>query len=236
MQLELYKKPKNVTIIEGFPGLGLVGTIVTGFLIEHLNAKSIGKIWSNKLLPVVAIHNAIAIEPLEIFYNKKYNLVIINALSNISGLEWDIAEVLNELSTKLQAKEIISIEGVGSQQKLKSSRTFYYTNSEKKKKLFKKIKLEELKEGIAMGVTAALLLKTKNITHSCIFAETHTKLPDSRAAARVIKVLDDHLKLKIDYQPLIKKAEEFESQLQGIAQQSKTAMKQKRNTTLDYLG
>jgi len=234
MQLELNKRPKNVTIIEGFPGLGLVGTIVTGFLIEHLKAKSIGRIWSHKLMPVVAIHEGEAIEPLEIFYSKKYNIVIINALSNVAGLEWELSQIISELSQKLTAKEVISIEGVGSQSK--TSRTFYFTNSEKKKKLFKKINVEELKEGIAMGVTAALLLKLKKTPHSCIFAETHSKLPDSRAAAEVIKVLDNSLNLKIDYKPLIKKAEEFESKLQGLAKQSQKAIKGKRDSTLDYLG
>ncbi len=233
MQLELYQKPKKVIIIEGFPGLGLIGTIVTGFLIEHLNAKPIGKLWSHKLLPVVAIHNASAIEPLEIFYDKKYNIVIINALSNITGLEWEIAEIVKELTKKLEAKEIISIEGIGSQ--TKEARTFFFTNSEKKKKQFENIKIQELKEGIAMGVTAALLLKTKDITHSCIFAETHTQLPDSRAAAEIIKVLDAHLGLKVDYKPLIKKAEEFETKLKGLAEQQ-SSIKQKRDGSLDYLG
>ena len=36
MELILSKKPKGVTIVEGFPGFGLIGTIATEFLIEHL--------------------------------------------------------------------------------------------------------------------------------------------------------------------------------------------------------
>jgi len=42
IKLNLTKNPKGVTIIEGFPGFGLVGTIATGFLIEHLKCEKIG--------------------------------------------------------------------------------------------------------------------------------------------------------------------------------------------------
>ena len=44
MQVVLTKKPKKVIIITGFPGFGLIGTITTEFLIEHLKALPIGKI------------------------------------------------------------------------------------------------------------------------------------------------------------------------------------------------
>jgi len=43
MNFELSKKPKNPIILEGFPGFGLVGTISTEYLIEHLNAERLDK-------------------------------------------------------------------------------------------------------------------------------------------------------------------------------------------------
>ena len=42
MEYILNQKPKNPVIIQGFPSFGLVGTIATGFLIDHLAAKPIG--------------------------------------------------------------------------------------------------------------------------------------------------------------------------------------------------
>ena len=42
MEIKLTKKPQNPTLIEGFPGFGLIGTITTEFLIEHLKAEKIG--------------------------------------------------------------------------------------------------------------------------------------------------------------------------------------------------
>ncbi|MEK6835886.1 MAG: PAC2 family protein, partial [Nanoarchaeota archaeon] len=67
MELILEEKPRNPIIIEGFPGFGFVSTITTEFLIEHLNAKLIGRLESDKLVPMVAVHNSELVEPLGIF-------------------------------------------------------------------------------------------------------------------------------------------------------------------------
>jgi len=74
-----------------------------------------------------------------------------------------------------------------------------------------------------MGVTGAVMLRVENIPVSCIFAETSTSLPDSKAAAKIIKVLDEYLGLKVDTKPLLQQAAKFESKIKGILDQSKQA-------------
>ena len=49
VSLELWKKPKGATIIEGFPGYGLVGPITTEFLIDHLKTEQIGEFTNGPL-------------------------------------------------------------------------------------------------------------------------------------------------------------------------------------------
>jgi len=41
---------------------------------------------------MIAIHNNNMIKPLEIYYDKKSNIIILNALMNVNGIEWDIAD------------------------------------------------------------------------------------------------------------------------------------------------
>ena len=83
-----------------------------------------------------------------------------------------------------------------------------------------------------MGVTGALLLR-KDVKITSIFAETFSSLPDSRAAAKVISVLDQYLGLKVDYKPLIEKAEKFETKIKDLLSKSKdvslTAEKKKQS-------
>jgi len=233
--LELTEKPKNPIIIEGFPGFGFVSTITAEFLIKHLNAKKIGRFSTEKLLPISVIHNSKIIEPLEIYYAKKENIIILRTMTNITGAEWEIAEIVAELATKLKAKEIIGIEGVAAADIAEGkSRVYYYSSKDAKK--FSEINVDCLKDGIVMGVTGVLLLKADKLPISCIFAEAHPGLPDSRAAGEVIKTLDNYLGLKIDYKPLMKTAEEVEGKLKDILSRIKETSSQKERKDITYLG
>lgn len=234
MKITLSEKPKNPVIIEGFPGFGLVGTIATEFLIKHLNAKKIGKMWSDELMPIAAVHESKIVEPLGIFYSKKYNLVIIHALSAVRGLEWKISESILNLADMLKAKEIISLEAIGSEEKINSA-SYYFTTKEPKKKQFDGFGLKPLKEGMVMGVTGALLLKRSELV-SAFFVESHISLGDSKAAAKIIEVLDKYLGLKIDTKPLLKAAEKFEATLKDIMEKGQKAAVQKKRKELSYLG
>jgi len=236
MELKLKKRPTSPIIIEGFPGLGFVGTIAVEYLIEHLQAERIGQIESKKISPVAAIHNQQIMAPLGIFYAKKYNIVLVHALSNIAGLEWDLAEIIAQLAKQVKAKEIISLEGVSSPQPSEGTglQSFFYTTKPNKK--LTSLEASELKEGIVMGVSGALLLKDKTTPITCIFSETKSSLPDSRAAANVIQVIDQYLGLKVDYKPLERKADEFEAKLKGLITQTKRAVDQKQKKDLDYFG
>ena len=61
-------------------------------------------------------------------------------------------------------------------------------------------------------------------------------MPDSKASASVIKVLDALLGLKIDPKPLEKQAENFEDKLKAIMDKGKEATEIKKKKQLSYLG
>jgi uncharacterized protein (TIGR00161 family) len=234
MEYILRQKPKSPIIIQGFPSFGLVGTIATGFLIDHLGAKPIGEIVVKEIAPMIAIHKNSIIKPLEIYYDKKNNIIILNALMNVSGIEWDIAETILKMANELKSKEIITLEGVASQEMTTAPKAYFYSTKCTEK--MKKEGLVELNEGVVLGVTASLLLRNKNNNISCIFAETHTDLPDSKAAAKVIEVLDKHLGLNIDYKPLLKRAEEFETKIKGMMEKGKKSVQLAKEKEVNYMG
>ena len=236
MEIKLWKKPKNCTIIEGFPGFGLVGTIASEFLIEHLKTEQIGKILFNDMPAMVAIHENKIVEPLGIFYNPKYNIVILHAITAATHYEWDMAAVISKLASDMKAKEIISLEGVGSGEDSEGSRVFHYTNDEKNSKLFEKAGIGALKEGIIIGVTGAILLRVEKIPVSCLFAETHSNLPDSKAAAKIIEALDKYIGMELDYKPLLEQAQKFEEKLKTIMQKSQEAQEISDKKKLSYFG
>jgi uncharacterized protein len=236
VEMILKEKPKNPTIIQGFPGIGMVGAIAAEFLIQHLDTKLVGKILIDKAPPLVAVHEGKVIEPYSIYYNKAYNLLILHSIISTPGSEWQLADSIVALANELNAKQIISLEGIGSNDGKNTSKTFYYTSSATQGKMLQKTGLERLNEGIIMGQTSALLVKADVTPILCIFAETHTNLPDSKAAAELIKAIDVILNLKIDYKPLLKIAAQFEEKFRGIMMQSEKAKDLQSKKQMSYVG
>ena len=220
--LKLDKKISGVTIIQGFPGFGLVGTIATEFLINHLKTDMIGKIWFEDVSPSIAIHQGKMVYPLEVHFSKKFNLLILHTMATTKNQEWKLADIILKLAKEVKAKQIISLEGVSSTMKENSERIFFFSNREKITNDMKKLEATHLNEGIIMGVTSAMFLKS-DMPFSSVFAETYSQLPDSKAAAGIIKFLDGYLGLNVDYKPLLKTAEEFEQKIKSIMGKSKIA-------------
>lgn len=227
MKLVMKKEVQAHTIIEGFPGFGLVGTIVTEYLLDHLECELIGTFESDDLPPTVAIHKGEIIHPMGVFYNEKYNLIILHAILDIAGLEWEMAQCVTELAQKTNAKEMISIEGVSAEGE--DNTLYYFGNKE-----FEKLGAKPIEESVVMGITATLLLKQKDL--SCLFAQTNSKLPDSRAAAKIIEFLDTHLNLEVDPKPLLMQAELFEKKVSGIMQKTQKVMQDAHDKQMSYLG
>ena len=229
MKIVLKKKPTKPVIVQGFPGFGLVGTIATEFLIEHLKADLIGEFFYDELPVTAAIHKGKLVKPMAIYYDKTHNIVILHTILNVKGFEWQIADKIVEMAKQLKAKEIVCLEGVASPGMGKDIKVFSYGI-----KNAKQLGVEPINESIIVGVTAAMLLKFDDIT--AFFAETMSGLPDSKAAAKVIEVIDKYLGLKVDYDPLIKQAEEFESKLKTLMQQSSKIQQEKDKKDMSYLG
>ena len=232
IKLELWETPKNVIILEGFPGFGMVGTIAAEAIMDYLKPKLIGRIMTSRLPALIAIHNKKVVEPLGIFYDAKNNLVIQHAVTNIAGLEWDLSQAVIEIANILKAKEIISLEGIGTLAKKSDTKvkqkTFYYSNNPKAREKFELMGVTPLNEGIIVGVTGTLILRAGEKTKiSCLFGETQSGMPDSRAAAAIIAIIDKYLGLKVPSDPLIKRAEEFEKKLQGLFSRLKSTAEEK---------
>jgi uncharacterized protein len=235
MNQSVFRKiKKNPTIIEGFPGFGLIGSIVTEFLISHLSCEKLDNHYFDELPANIAIHEGKMIEPIGIFYNSRFNIVILHSIIAGTGIEWKAADFMIDLCNKVKAKELICIEGVGSAQESKG-RTFYFTTDSKRDEELNSYDLKPLKEGIIMGVTSALLLKNK-IPVTCLFGETESNMPDNNAAANIVQTLDKILGLDVDPKPLKDSAKQFEEKFKRILQQMQSATDEKDKKTLSYVG
>ena len=69
-----------------------------------------------------------------------------------------------------------------------------------------------------------------------LFAEAKTGLPDSKAAAEIIKALDAYTGLKVDPKPLYKQAALFEEKLKSIMEKGQEAEDIQQKKKLSYVG
>lgn len=239
LDLHLKLTPKNPTIIEGFPGLGFAATITTEYLMDHLKMHPIGKMWSPRFAPMALVHNKRVVQPVELFHNDKYNIIVTEAVSGVGGLEWELAEAIISLYKKTNAKEIISVEGISAPVERKNPQVYFFTNQPDKKVILEKMGLKEIGEGVIFGVSGAIMVKLpKDVRLISLFVETHSDLPDSKAAAKLIQVLDQYLNLKVDYKPLLKRAEGFEEKLKELIGQAKdtAVLKRDKEQEQTYIG
>ncbi len=234
MEIKLKKRPDSPVIVEGFPGFGLVGTIATEFLVEHCRCENIGSHYFSEAPATIAVHEGRIIMPLNIHYNEEKNMVIVHAISGGAGMEWTISDFVLELARQLNAREILSLEGVGAAP-ADSPKVYYVATGQEKKEHLANLGFEELKEGILVGVTSALLMKSE-VPVTALFAETHSELPDSKASAKLIEALNSYFDLKIDTRPLLEQAQKFEEKLNRIIQQGLSTQDQLKKKQLTYVG
>ncbi|MDD9954577.1 MAG: PAC2 family protein [Candidatus Woesearchaeota archaeon] len=228
MDFTLSSTPKNPTIILGFPGIGLVGPIVTEFLVEHMKTTQLGTFVYDNLPATAAIHKGKLVHPMSIHYSKGHNIIVLYTILNMHDHEWDVSNAVNKLAEEVQAKELIVIDGantIGA-----DAKQLFCFGDEK----LQALGATPLKESVITGVTGSLLLTAENV--NCIFAGVEQNTPNAHAAARVVEFLDTYLGLRVDTKPLKKQAVEFEQKLSSVMQQGKQALDEKEKRRMDYLG
>jgi len=233
MRIELQQKTtssmKSPTIIVGFPGVGLVGPIVTEFLIEHMKTEPIGEFIYDELPAMVAIHKGVLVHPMSLHYSALHNTIIVYTILNLKNNEWHIARAIQDFASRVKAKEILCIDGANA---IGDEKEVLYSFGNPR---LAELGAKPMEESVIVGVTGALLLASP-ATVSCLFASTHVEMQDSKAAAEAVKFLDKYLGLDVDYNPLLAQAEKFEEKLKSVMAQGQKLMGEKERKSMEYLG
>ncbi len=223
-------QPKNPVLIEGLPGLGLVGKIALRYLIKQLKAKKIAYLYSPHFPYFVLVNkkgNVRLLRGAFYYYQnpKGQDIILFTGDSQSQTIEgqYEIADRMLDFSEKQGVKTIATIGG-------------YRMESKEKPKVFiaatsTQIRDKALQGGATLSTsgspivgTAGLILglsKFKKIDAICLLGETRGYLPDPQAAKSVLEVLKTTFNFDIDLKGLdeeIAKAETMVTRLQQIEQ------------------
>ena len=224
---------KDAVLIDGFPSVGLVGTIVANFLINTLKLKQIGVIDSHKFPSISIVKDGEPHNPMRLYAGDQICsdgtcnqvAVCVSEFTPPTEITKDLVKSLLDWSEENGCTKIISAEGfnVGQKQSGETNKIYGITSSEGSKKWVKDAKVQQFTYGTVGGITGALLNegKIRKLNVLGLLAEVNDDSPDARAAAGVIKAIDELLlAIDLDPEPLLKEAENLEKEVQMVREQT----------------
>lgn len=231
--IELEKpKLKNPLFIEGLPGIGHVGRIAAGFLVEELKAKKMAELISSHFMHYVLLHQSSSVHMLknELYYwkakgaNQRDLIILIGDSQSIdSEGHYEIANEVLSFVKKMGTKEMITLAGFGIGESKEKPRVIGAVSDMDVIKRYKKFDIDfdaGSKIGTIVGASGLFLGLGKyyDIDGVCLLGETagYPILPDPKAAEAILKVLSSILNVKLDFGKLEKRVKEMEEFIKKI--------------------
>ena len=210
---------KNPVILEGFPGIGLVGNIVATQIASELKMNQIGTIESRLFPPITVLFDGLTHAPVRIYEDPKNNFIVV--LSDVlihPMIAYDIGKAVVGWAQSLNAKLNIPIAGIAT---MREQRTVYAAATSAEQLRLVKDKTETLVTGSISGIAGSIMNEShiNKLPAVCLLGETQGPTPDPRAAARVIDVVSNVLNLTISTQKLVEEADQIETELHRLAEQ-----------------
>jgi uncharacterized protein (TIGR00162 family) len=226
-------QPGNPVLIEGLPGLGLVGKIAMRYLIKQLKAQKVAYLYSPHFPYFVLVNKKGNVRLLRgTFYYWKNpkeganDLILFTGDSQSQTIEgqYEITDCLLNYAEKNKVHNLVTIGG-------------YRMETKDKPKVFVAATSKDLLDksvvagaslsfsGSPIVGTAGLILgvsKFKKIDAVCLLGETRGYIPDPLAAKSVLEILKGTFNFDVDLNGLdeeIDRAEKMVIRLQAIEEQ-----------------
>jgi len=104
---------KNPIIVEGFPGIGLVGTISASYLVEKMKMEQVGHVTSRSFPPLAAVHKYVPMHPARVYASRDGKYIVILSEFVIPMMKVrNLADVIYDFALERKAREIISLGGI----------------------------------------------------------------------------------------------------------------------------
>jgi uncharacterized protein (TIGR00162 family) len=220
---------KNPILIEGFPGLGMVGNIATQYLTRQLKAQKLATLYSPHFPYHVLVSKKGGARLLrgEFYFWKnetgENDLIFLTGDSQPQTIEgqFEVANSILDYAENKKVKTVITIGGYRNEVEDSPKVVAVSTNPT----LFKKAlnaKAISSEAGTPIVGTAGLLLglvKFRDMEALCLLGETRGYLPDPKTAKSIIKTLQGIINLKINLKGLdkeIKRSKEILDRMREI--------------------
>ena len=218
----LRPKSQNPVVIEGFPGIGLIGNIASQYVVNQLEMDYLGAIDSRFFPPLSVLVGGVAHMPVRIYEKPELDVVVISSDILVHpAASYDVARGIVSWAESIGAKEMVCLAGItvmSDQQRVFGAAT----TEEMLERIKDKVEVFEI--GTISGISGSVMNECllRNVPAICLLGETHSMAPDPRAAIVTIKMLNTLYDLEVETKELEERADEIELQMQKLAEQVKS--------------
>lgn len=208
----------NQTLIIGFPGVGLIGTIAASFIVDSLKMEMVGYMYSDKLPPAAVVQNGVPLAPVRIYQSGGLMILVSDFAIPIQLSSMMAQTILDWQDGKSRFKSIITLEGLMAQPTEDTADATVYGvgSTESARKRLGEAKIAVFDHGWITGVSGLLLSEGNRLGQDtiCLLADANAMYPDARSAAKLVETVDVLLpEIKLDLKPLIDEAEKIEENI-----------------------
>ncbi len=220
---------KGAVVIDGFPSVGLVSSIVANYLINALDLEQIAIMDSVHFPTVALVRDGEPMSPVRIYAgtqderNADKIVVFISEFQPPPSLIKVIAATVLDWVEDQRCRMLVCPEGLIVDKEYGAEdvavEVYGIGSTAIADALLRKSEIRIFDEGVITGVAGVLLNegKKREFDVLALLSEAHPDYPDARAAARVIEVIDRLLLgTELDAKPLYEEAERIELQLKSI--------------------
>jgi uncharacterized protein len=231
--IEKKEIPSGMTMLFGFPDVGLVGVIAASHLIEELGMEEIAFLDSKLLPPLIVLHEGLPHSSVRIFGNHN-TLLAVSEVPLSADIIYPIMYALIDWGKSKNAKMMISLSGLPIQdrQDAKELKVFAAGSNLDMLKMAEEKGLNVLGEGYMVGPQAIMLQRCANsgLPALTLLAQCFYNYPDPEAAAEILKGLTSVTGLKVDVAKLLEKGEEIRLKARDVMKRTQQELSDMKKT------
>jgi uncharacterized protein len=221
----------NPAVIEGFPGVGLVGHIAATYLVNQLNLPEIGYIRTDLIPQIAMVFNGQVMAPMRI-YGDESLIVFVSDLAFSDDKTYYMAERLGEFMSSNSVTSSLSLAGIGIPEP--KGNVFGVGSTPEMTQRIAEAGIDILPMGSISGGSGALLLEChrRGIPSMALLAETVGNRPDPRSASFLLERVSALIGREVDTSSLVQEADQLESTLATL---SRDVEKQSKREEFDSM-
>jgi uncharacterized protein len=224
VQVILEQEPvsKNPLLIEGFPGIGLVGNIASQYMVHEMKMKYLGAMNSRFFPPLAVMIGGVVNMPVRIYEKEELGLILMTSDIPIHPMaSYDVGVEMVRWARSIKVREMVCLAGITLM--TEQRRVF---GSVSAPALLDRIKgaTEVFELGTISGIAGSIMneCRIRGLPAVCLLGETLSDEPDPRSAASTIEALNKIYGIGVDTSKLIERAAEIELQMHQLAEQVKS--------------